>query len=240
MLESNTRLETIHESLLGTAAGLPRRYPITLEFVGDRLLISGELPTIADKKRLLARAACIGDVGGLIDRLRVLPEQTMADFSIRDELLRLLKREPAFFNHVLGERIGTRTEPASHPCRAPGRIEYAVQDGVVFLDGAVPGLGHKRLAGVLAWWVPGTRDVVNRLLVCPPEEDSGDLIADAVRLVLEKDSRLDSAWICVVYRRGAVVLLGHVSTEAEMTRAERDAWCVLGVDTVVNRLKVRV
>ena len=53
-------------------------------------------------------------------------------------------------------------------------VEAAVRDGVVTLNGRVQSLSHKRLAGVLAWWVPGTRNVVNGLDVQPPEEDTDD------------------------------------------------------------------
>lgn len=44
-----------------------------------------------------------------------------------------------------------------------------VKKGIVTLNGEVPSLTHKRLAGVLAWWVPGTRDVVNGLEEVPAE-----------------------------------------------------------------------
>jgi hypothetical protein len=37
----------------------------------------------------------------------------------------------------------------------------SVNNGVVLLDDHVNGLTQKRLAGVLAWWVPGNRDVIN-------------------------------------------------------------------------------
>jgi osmotically-inducible protein OsmY len=47
-----------------------------------------------------------------------------------------------------------------------------VVDGdVVTLNGQVPSLSHKRLAGVLAWWVPGVRDVVDGLAVEPTQSD---------------------------------------------------------------------
>jgi osmotically-inducible protein OsmY len=68
-----------------------------------------------------------------------------------------------------------------------GIIDVVVDGGVVTLDGQVPSLSHKRLAGVLAWWVPGVPDVITGLAVEPTQEDSGDEITEAVRLVLEKD-----------------------------------------------------
>jgi len=63
----------------------------------------------------------------------------------------------------------------------------SVEDGVVTLDGRVSSLSHKSLAGALAWWVPGSRDVINGIEVAPPQEISDSEITEAVRLVLEKD-----------------------------------------------------
>ena len=52
---------------------------------------------------------------------------------------------------------------------AAGAIEAAVSDGIVTFEGQVASLSHKRLAGVLAWWTAGCRDVVNSLAVMPDE-----------------------------------------------------------------------
>lgn len=69
-----------------------------------------------------------------------------------------------------------------------GSIFVAVSDGVVTLNGAVPSLTHKRLAGVLAWWVPEE---------VPAQEDNDDEVTDAVRLTLEKDPFVDATKIRV-------------------------------------------
>ena len=53
-------------------------------------------------------------------------------------------------------------------------VDLEVEVGVVTLNGQVPGLDDKRLAGVLAWWVPGSRDVINGVAVEPPEDDDRD------------------------------------------------------------------
>jgi osmotically-inducible protein OsmY len=113
-----------------------------------------------------------------------------------------------------------------------------VKDGVVTLNGEVPSLTHKRLAGVLAWWVPGTRDVINGLEEVPPEEDNDDELVDAVRLVLEKDPFVNDASIRVSAKDWVVTLEGLVPTEAMKQMAERDAWYVLGVKSVSSRIAV--
>src|SRR5512132_47851 len=70
---------------------------------------------------------------------------------------------------------------------ARGQIDIEVEHGVVTLNGSLPSLAAKRLAGVLAWWVPGVRDVVNGIAVDPPEEDAPIQIEEAVRIALDKD-----------------------------------------------------
>jgi len=110
--------------------------------------------------------------------------------------------------------------------------------GVVTLAGEVPSLAQKRLAGVLAWWSSGTCDVANSLDVQPAEEDSDELICDAVRVVLDRDSAIHAAGIRVGARDGRVTLAGTVRTASELAAAEHDTWFVLGVRDVVNHLTV--
>ena len=119
-----------------------------------------------------------------------------------------------------------------------GDIEISVEDGVVTLDGEVPSLSHKRLAGALAWWIPGSRDVVNGLGVEPDEEDNDDELTDAVRLILEKDPFVDAGQVRVTAEGCIVHLTGFVPTETERERAEDDAWCTFGVDDVTNEITV--
>lgn len=90
------------------------------------------------------------------------------------------------------------------------------------------------LAGMLAWSVPGTHDVINGIEVVPIQEDSDDEIAEAVRLVLEKDPLIDANRICVTVRNAVIVLEGLVVDRAESEMAEMDAWYAFGVDRVVN------
>jgi osmotically-inducible protein OsmY len=154
---------------------------------------------------------------------------------VRDALLQEpALRELAIREIVKGEELSVR-EPAE---RRRGWIRLSVADGVVTLDGEVPSLAHKRLAGVQAWWVPGSRDVINGLGVEPAEEDSDDEIADAVRLVLEKDPFVDAGQIRVGARNAVVGLTGLVPTDSEREMAEFDAWYVFGVDRVINKIEV--
>jgi osmotically-inducible protein OsmY len=113
-----------------------------------------------------------------------------------------------------------------------------VDNGVVTLDGELPTRAHKRLTGVLAWWVPGTRDVVDGLRVLSPEPDNDGEITDAVRAALEKDPFVDASQLRVSTKAKIVTLTGLVWSRAERSMAESDAWFVFGVAGVINNLQV--
>ena len=205
-------------------------YPIHLTFSNDDLVLDGETENVAAKKIALELAAAVPGVGRIIDRLRVRPAERMSDAVIRERVRGALMGEPAF--ETCSIRIQTR-EPRSG---VSGDILIEVEDGVVFLNGHVPSLAHKRLAGVLAWWVPGSRDVINGLEEVPSEEDNDEEVTDAVRLVLEKDPFVNADRIRVSTRNYVVTLKGFVLNKEVKDMAEFDAWYVFGVDAVVNKL----
>src|SRR5690606_32254727 len=104
-----------------------------------------------------------------------------------------------------------------------GIIEISVQDGVVLLDDHVPSLGQQRLAGVLAWWVPVSRDVINGMAVEPTEEDHDEELTDTVRLILEKDPFVNADQIRVTARNAVVTWEGLVINAIQGRMAENDA-----------------
>ncbi|MBI5344961.1 MAG: BON domain-containing protein [Deltaproteobacteria bacterium] len=157
-------------------------------------------------------------VEGVVDRLRVRPSAVMTDKEIKKHLDDLIAGEPAL------KGLGIKAE---------------VRDGVIDLEGEAPSLTHKRLAGVLAWWVPGSTDVINSLELNTLEEDTDSELADAVLSALEKDVLVGGYSITVNAKGFAVTLEGSVCSEAEKEAAEDDAWYVWGVNEVVNRLAVR-
>lgn len=106
------------------------------------LVLDREVPNVSAKKLALERAAAIPGITGIVDRLHVIPATPMGDGEIRVHVRDALINELAF--------------------------DVEVQDRIVTLNGRVPGLPSKRLAGVLAWWVPGVRDVVNGIELDPP------------------------------------------------------------------------
>lgn len=204
------------------------------------LVLAGEVPSVAAKKLALERVAALGGIAGIVDRLHVQAATRMTDKEIRVHLRDMLIEDLSFRELEIREADadGLRLVRGA-PTGARGNIDTEVQDGVVTLNGRVPGLSSKRLAGVMAWWVPGVRDVVNGIAVEPPEDDGPDMIAEAVRVVLEKDPFVNASQIRVGVLGTTVRLLGLVPSEIEKDAAERDAWCIFAVDKVINEIQVR-
>jgi osmotically-inducible protein OsmY len=219
----------------------PLFHPSALEIGSDGVLVlGGEVESVKAKKLALERVAALPGIAGIADRLHVRPATHMSDKELRVHMRDMLMEEASFKDLELGElEGGQRKLVQGAPADARGSIDFEVKDGVVTLNGRVPTLTTKRLAGVMAWWVPGVRDVINGIAVEPPEDDGPDMIAEAVRVVLEKDPFVDATQVRVGVRKTVVRLDGLVPTETERESAERDAWCVLGVDNVINEIEVR-
>ncbi len=215
------------------------RYPIRVEYGDGILTLEGETETIAAKKIGLELAAAVPGVTGIVDRLRLVQAEPMGDGAVRDHVCAALVQEPVFHGHAIRAFVKEMWESVREaPGEPAGVIEVEVMDGVVTLNGQVGSLSHKRTAGVLAWWVPGSRDVVNGIDVQPPEEDNDDEVTDAVRLVLEKDPFVNASQIRVSCRDFVVTLEGVVSKPLEREMAEADAWYVFRVERVINKLEV--
>jgi len=213
--------------------------PLQLAFANGDLTLEGEVDHIAGKKLALEAAARVPGVRFIVDRLRVYPAAAMGDDEIRDKVRDALLEEVTLADCTIRIWDKGQCEVVREPAGATGIVDIGVADGVVTLDGDVAGPGRKRMAGVLAWWVPGSRDVVNGIGVTPPEQDSEAAVTDAVLQVLERDPFVNSESIRVRTRRAVVTLDGTVPREAERKLAEDDVWYVFGVDNVINNLSVR-
>jgi len=216
-MQGNEALKTIKASLEKELHIDPIKNPIHLKMEGDAILMGGVVDRISHKKKALLVAMGISGTSGVIDRLLVMPAKEMGDKEIKNHICDAFLEEPTLRDIT---------------------IEVDVNNGMVDLEGTVPSLSHKRLAGVLAWWVPGSADVINSLEVTPPEEDSDDEITDAVVLALEKDKLVNHSNIKVTTKNCVVTLNGVVKSEIAKEAAEDDAWYVWGVNEVVSRLKV--
>jgi len=239
MGEAESVIEKVRQALHSEARVDLAHHALELGWAQGDLTIEGEVADVAAKKLALERAAAIPGVSAIIDRLRVAPSQPMGDDEVRDHVRDALVEESALAACALEVYDKGQLLPVRVPQQARGKISVSVADGVVTLDGDLPGLAQKRLAGVLAWWVPGTRDVVNGIGVTPPETDDDEQITDAVRIVLEKDPFVNADQISVSTRNAVVTLRGLVPTPSERDMAEFDAWYVFGVDKVRNEIDVR-
>lgn len=218
------------------------RWPIQLEMTEDSVVVlEGDVGNIAAKKMALEIAGATPEVRGVVDRLHVAPAEPRGDGAILDALVASLQAARDLKNCTLrvmrkGETV---TVQEIRDDNASGDMLVSVENGVVTLDGWVISLSHKRMAGVLAWWVPGCRDVVDALEVVPAEQDTDDEVSDALSLVLEMDPMIPHPEQIRVHTQNYVVTLeGLVGTETEKSRAEQDAWCLFAVDKVVNHLAV--
>lgn len=216
-----------------------RHFPIDVNFSDGVLTMEGTVKDIAAKKLALECGADVPSISGIVDRLRVTPAEHMTDEVTLQHVRDALIEETALNECAIDVRSDDQVNAVREPTVKTGVIEIAVQNGDVLLEGNVPSLSHKRLAGVLAWWVPGSQNVLNCLQVQPREEDTNDEMTDAVRLVLEKDPFLNADQIRITSRNRQITLDGIVRSETEAAAAEHDAWYVFGVDKVFNNLEVR-
>lgn len=241
-------MKSDEEILKQTRAALEREprvnlhhFPIHVDVVDGALTLEGEVDNIAARKLAVRLAESIPGVMRVEDRLRIIPRERKGDGEMLDTLAQFLLRECDLKNCTLRQRdqrgAEVLHEAVGDDCS--GEIEFAVADGIITLEGHVLSLSHRRIAEVLAWWVPGCRGVDNRLEVTPAEQDNDDEVTDALRLVLEIDPTIHADQILVKTNLGVVSLDGVVAREEEKRSAELDAWYVPGVNEVVNRLEVR-
>lgn len=218
------------------------KYPVQMDFADGVLTLEGETETIAAKKMCMELAIAVPGVTGIVDRLRVVPARRMGDREILNAVCDVLTKEPGLQSCTIQSKAKGRVETIRESLvqgKNGGNIIVSVENGVVLLDDHVPSLAQKRLAGVLAWWVPGSRDVINGMAVEPPEGDSDEEMTDTVRMILERDPLINAARILVRTSQSVVTLEGVVINEAQKHMAEFDAWYVFGVDKVINHLTVQ-
>ncbi len=219
----------------------PRFKPVVLEYNGTgTLTIEGEVESLAAKKLGLEHLAALAEVTEIIDRLRVKPATRMDDAEIRAHLRQIFYEEPSFLSLGIREARNNKFEVIREPAESDmGSIDIEVADGVITLNGTVPGLVSKRLAGAIAWWMPGSRDVINGIAVEHREEDAPIRIQEAVKVILGKNPFVDASQIRVGVRNRVVRLTGMVHIQEQSEMAENDAWSVFGVDKVINEIVVK-
>ena len=215
------------------------RHPVKIESADGTVTLEGEVGDVAAKRLALQLAASVQGVSNVVDRLRVAPGERRGDGAVRDSAARLLLEQPELRGCSLNVRTNEKIEVLRRVTDdAAGDIQLSVTDGVIVLEGHVISQSHRRFAGALAWWTPGRRDVINALEVRPAYEDRDDEISEVLRLVLEADPELDADQIRTNCNGKVVFLDGACRNEQQKHRAELDAWSLLSIRGVVNRLDV--
>ena len=215
------------------------RHPVKIDSADGTVILEGEVGDVAAKRLALQLAASVQGVSNVVDRLRVAPGERRGDGAVRDSAARLLLEQPELRGCSLNVRTNEKIEVLRRVTEdAVGEIQLSVTDGVVVLEGHVISQSHRRFAGALAWWIPGRRDVINALEVRPAYEDRDDEISEVLRLVLEADPEIDADQIRTNCNGKVVFLDGAVPSEQQKHRAELDAWSLLSIRGVVNRLDV--
>lgn len=216
------------------------RHPVKIDSADGTVTLEGEVADVAAKRLALQLAASVQGVSNVVDRLRVAPGERRGDGAVRDSAARLLLEQPELRGCSMNVRTNEKIEVLRRVTDDPaGEIQLSVTDGVVVLEGHVISQSHRRFAGALAWWIPGRRDVINALEVRPAYEDRDDEISEVMRLVLEADPEVDADQIRTNCNGKVVFLDGAVPNEQQKRRAELDAWSLLSIRGVVNRLEVQ-
>lgn len=215
-----------------------RAHPLTLAFEDGTLVMDGELADVAATTRAVELAQVFPEVRRVVDHLVVQAPVKMDDGEMRDLYRNALLGELAFEDCRLVV-VAEGVRDIIHDPEAPrGSVTANIASGVITLEGDVPSLSHARLAGVLAWWIPGTRAVRSELRIDPPEEDSDEEVTDAVRIALEAEPLVDADQLTVRTAGGRVTISGTLPSDEQRRIAERDAWYVLGVLDVDNHIAV--
>ena len=215
------------------------RHPIHIAAADGTVTLEGEVADVAAKRLALQLAGAVQGVRNVVDRLRIAPGERRGDGAVRDSAARLLLEQPELRGCSLNMRTNERMEVLRRVSDDPaGDIQISVTDGVIVLEGHVISQSHRRFAGAVAWWTPGRRDVVNALEVRPAYEDRDDEVSEVLRLVLDADPELDAAHIRTNCNGKVVFLDGNVPNEQQKRRAELDAWSLIAIRGVVNRLEI--
>ncbi len=108
------------------------------------VVLSGSIPTMAEKNAAESDAWLTPGVTDVINNIVVTPAVERMDQDIREDVVASLARD-------------TRIDM--------GNIDVDVTDAIVYLRGTVSDYTQKWIASDIAWWTPGVRDVINELTV---------------------------------------------------------------------------
>jgi hyperosmotically inducible periplasmic protein len=199
-------------------AGLDREAEITVDVRGDRAVLSGAVTTV--HARNVAEKAALKEVRGVDNRLRVLPE-TRSDAQIVTEVREAILRYPRY--------------------SVFDSVSFAVQDGVVVLQGSVQQPDRRSDIEDRVARVAGVREVRNEIRV-----QSVSLFDDQLRRQLYRAiygdrlapyASMADPPVRILVDRGRVTLTGYVNSAVDQALLGHIARETLAF-SVDNRIKV--
>lgn len=232
-MDEQDLIKSIRAALERDPAVNMHEYPIEVRDEDGVVVLTGTTENIAARRTAAQIAEQVAGGVPVRDRMAIRTGSGRSDDALREACVNALTEEPSLREQHIGP---APMEVVDAPA---GWIAVTAEGQGVILTGSVPSLSHRRLAEVTVWWVSGCADVDNQLEVAPHQDDSDDEIADTLRLVLEKDPRLDPVTVRFLVRDRRVILTGAVPTESARRVAVCDAWYVAGVEAVEDRIEVR-
>lgn len=182
-----------------------------------KINISGDVNSLFDRLRIYEIVARVPGVTFIENELNVNTEM-VPDKIILDNILNQLGRTPSILE--------------------PDRIKVNVTNGLVFLTGDVSYYREKIMAETVASWQQGVKGIENEINVLPPKKAVSD---DNLKIVLQeilKNHFIIDKTLTFVVQNGIVTLNGKTGTLWDKTQIEKEFSHVLGVNKVINNLKV--
>lgn len=192
---------------------------INIEVSGDRVILTGTVPSSSDKWEAEEDAYSIPGVSSVENRLRVNPSAypEPSNLEIRSRVENVLDWNPT---------IDT------------SGIDVSAHDGVVVLKGVVDSYWQKTRAWDIASNVKGVREVVNELKVAPPEEITDEDIQSDLERAFARSRYVDTNRVSVSVRNGIVTLSGTVGDYYAYRTVQEIANYTNGVIDVRNQLVI--
>jgi osmotically-inducible protein OsmY len=120
---------------------------ISADVAAGVVTLRGTVNDESERAEAVRVARGVPGVVGVVDNLRIFQAVAHTDAEIADAIF---------------------ADLAQHANVNPARVTVDVHGGTVHLRGFVRSLEQKQLAGEVAWWTAGVRDVVDELRVEPP------------------------------------------------------------------------
>jgi osmotically-inducible protein OsmY len=117
-------------------------------------------------------------------------------------------------------------------------ISIDIIDGNITLSGTVLSIGAKASAERTATNLPGANYMYSALTIAGPDWASDEVIEAALTVLYELDSESPSKKIKATVQNGVVTLSGMTDTVYQRRRAVQTAADMVGVEQVVNKLRV--